>query len=537
ARLYIDVPWFISLEWNGPAGDYSASQRAAAELDIILEKAAEYGVSLQLVMLWHQTLRTFTGPPVVLPENVPRPDVSADWDNSPYTVLNGGVLSGPSVFFFNDTAQTLFRRRLRYIVARWGHSPQVFAWEIIDQIDRTANYNPDIARSWLQGTASYLRQIDQHDHLITASSREFDPVIAENPLLDFASLQFYQRRPIETVGDQVLHVANMIQSYHEAGFGPVLLVDYSLNPWFEPTGDDPQGIHFQNTLWAAAFAGAAGGAMSDWWDTYVIPQGLMRYYGPLAAFAAGVDWSSLNLQPALAGLLTNRMDSYLPVRLSNFRRQFAVRPQSVVTRTITADGVYPDIEDVPSFLYGQVFNTQFSQAQRYRVAPPVDTYLEIAVRAVSTQADAHLVVEIDNVRVVEVNLRAGNRDVVVRVPLSAGEHSIVIDNMGTDWLELDYIEIGQLLTPARSLTLRDAEAGVVVAWLQHRDYTWEKVAANELREPILFEYRLDGMPAGRYTAEIWNPLTGSIVGEELLRVGEDGRLRLELLPLDQQLAL
>jgi hypothetical protein len=49
ARLFIDVPWFISLDWEGPAGDYRNSQAAAARLDAILTTADEQGIALQLV--------------------------------------------------------------------------------------------------------------------------------------------------------------------------------------------------------------------------------------------------------------------------------------------------------------------------------------------------------------------------------------------------------------------------------------------------------------------------------------------------------
>ena len=508
-------------------------------LDMILERAAEYGVHLQLVLLWHQALRTYTGPPVIVPDDVPRPNTSTDWDDNPYNVLNGGVLSGASVFFFDDEAQQLFRRRLRYIVARWGYSPQVFAWEIIDRADQTANFDPDVTDPWLRGAVNYLRQIDQHDHLITASSRNFVARIADNALLDFTGVQFYQRRPIESTGDQVTGVVDRLNQYLMLNANPVMLVDYSLNPWFEPIDEDPAGVHFQNTLWASVMAGASGGAMSDWWDTYVIPQEMSRYYAPLAAFTAGVAWSELNLEPAQAGLLAANGESveYAPVRIENFQRQLSARSQTVTTHVITADGVFPDVSGVPSYLYGQVYNNQFSQAQRYRVAPSVDTFLEIGIASVSSQADARLVVDIDGQQVVQVGLRAGNRDITVRVPLSAGEHSIVLDNLGEDWLELAYIEVGDLVAPARVFTLRDTEAGVALSWLQHRDYTWEKVAEGIERDPLNFEYRLDGMPAGRYVAEIWDPLAGAVLGEEILRVGDDGVLAFELLPIDRQLAI
>jgi hypothetical protein len=537
ARLYIDVPWFINLEWAGPAGDYRAAQKQAAELDIILEQAAEYGIYLQVVLLWHQSLRTYTSPPVVLPERFERPDVSLDWDNHPYNVLNGGPLSGPSVFFFNEQAQNLFRRRLRYIAARWGFSPQIFAWEIIDQIDRTANYTPAVAGAWLQSAANYLRQIDQRRHLITAGSREQDPVITENPFLDFASGGFYQRRPIETVGDQVLHVVRIVERSLQPPSVPFLLTRFSLNPWFEPTADDPSGVHVHNTLWAAALAGMPGGGVSEWWDTYVLPQNLTRFLGPLAAFAADVDWATLDLQPASAALLSDDLSSYQPVRVDQFRRQFAVRAENVVAHTITADGVFPDLTDVPSFLYGQVYNTQFSQAQIYRVVLPVDTYLRIGIRAVSSQARARLVVQVDGVTTVQLELRADSRDAAVLIPLRAGEHTITLDNLGDDWLELDSIEIGHLRVPARVLTLRDSAAGVALAWLQHREYTWEQAAAGHEPEAVLFTYRLDAMPAGRYRVEIWDTFTGAVVGEEIVRVEEDGLLAVELLPLRSQLAL
>ncbi len=537
ARLFIDVPWFIQLDWSGPPGDYRQSQQAAAQLDIILDTAEEYDIALQLVLLWHQSLEIYNGPPVLIPEVPARPNTTLDWDNHPYNIVNGGPLSGPGVFLYNEQAESLLQKRLHYIVARWGYSPQIFAWELIDQIDRVNNYDPGIAGDWLQQNIGYLRRIDTHGHLITAGSENYDPVIAENPYVDFTTTQFYQLRPIETVGDQVTSVVNLLRQQLAVNPIPVLLTDYSLNPWYEPTADDPQGIHFQNTLWASALSGAAGGAMSDWWDTYIIPQDLSRYYAPLSAFAAGIDWVNLNLQPAEAGLLLQGEGEYLSVRLSDYDRQFTRPIRDVVRRDITPDGVFPALNQMPSYLYGKVFNNQFSQAQLFRVTPSVDTYLELAVRSVSTQASAHLVVTVDGQNAVELDLRAGTRDVAVRVPLSAGEHTLSLDNTGQDWLELDYLEIGQLIAPARVETLRDTTAGVALAWIQHRDYTWEQVAAGVNREAINLRYQLNRMPAGRYSVEIWDPISGGVIGEEAVEVAEDGILAIDLVPMDSMLAL
>ena len=537
ARIVIDVPWFIHLDWSTPVGDYRTVQRQAAQFDAVLNAAQEYGIALQVVLLWHQAIVIDNGPPVLIPEFPPRPNTSADWDDHPYNIVNGGPLSGPGVFFTNERAEALFRRRLDYIAARWGHHPQIFAWEITDRIDRISNYNPQTAGDWLQRMIGHLRRVDPNRHLITVGSHNFDAALAANPFLDFTTVQFYQRRPIETVTEQVAGAVNLLR--RQLGLNPIpaLMSSYSLNPWFEPLAEDPEGVHFQTTLWAAALSGAAGGAMSDWGETYVTRQALSRYYPALAAFTAGVDWAGLNLQPAEAGLLSEVAESYLPIRLSNFNRQFTAQAQDVVRRSVTADGVFPALDSVPSYLYGSVYNNQYSQAQLYRVAPSVDTYLEIGIRSVSEQARARLVVTVDNESALEVNLRAGARDTAVRVPLKAGEHLITLDNTGEDWLELDYIEVGQMIAPARALSLRDAQAGVALAWLQHRDYTWEAVEEGVRREPLLLQYRLDQMPPGRYVIEIWDPLAGGVIGEEVQTVSDDGILIVDLLPMDTMLAL
>jgi hypothetical protein len=108
--------------------------------------------------------------------------------------------------------------------------------------------------------------------------------------------------------------------------------------------------------------------------------------------------------------------------------------------------------------------------------------------------------------------------------------------MGDDWLELDSLEIGQFVAPVRMLTLRDSDAGVALSWLQNRDFTWDDGNGEE-REPLLFSYRIDEMPAGRYTVEIWDPLSGAVIGSVVSTVGTSGTLRVDLVPMSEELAL
>jgi hypothetical protein len=146
-------------------------------------------------------------------------------------------------------------------------------------------------------------------------------------------------------------------------------------------------------------------------------------------------------------------------------------------------------------------------------------------------------VTVDNLNTAELELAPDSHDFAVRVPLTAGEHHLVLDNMGDDWLELEYLEVGHLRAPARVLTLRDSTAGIALAWIQHRDFTWESVAAGSERSLIVLQYRLDQMPPGRYNVEIWDPLSGAVLGEEVVRVGEDRVLLIQLLPMGSELSL
>jgi hypothetical protein len=536
ARLNIDVPWFISLDWSGPAGDYTDSQAAAWRLDTILQMAEKKGIYLQIGLIWHQAFANYADPPVAIPPDVSTSDASADWTSSPYNAANGGPLAISSEVFTDEQARNLLRQRLRYVVARWGYSPHVFAWEIVDELDGILGYTPDEALPWLQDLTGYLRKNDPYHHLITSGTRQLEPDSWQT--LDFAQVQYYQNRPSEEPVDQVAAILNILDEAFAYTQKPVLLTAFSLNRWYAPVDDDPTGVHIYNTIWAAALSGAAGSAMPWWWDTYVDHQNLYNLFNPLALFARDIPWNTANLQPVTVGLASDNPLTYGPLRIDNFNRDFPGESSPDTVYHLTTDGPVPSTNRMSSYLYGK-FNPDRSHPQTFIVSPPVDTELRVHVQNVSSTAPATLSITVDSAEAVRVDFSADSRDILVTVPLSAGEHTIILDNLGQDWLQLGYIEVAQYRAPVRALALANRRMGNAVVWVHHRDYTWPLVAGGNTLEPLNFELRLSNMPPGVYRVTFWNTSTGSVTGEDTLTLAEDsdGVLRLKLLPITSQQAV
>ncbi len=102
--------------------------------------------------------------------------VNSNWSESPYRNSNGGPLSRPEEFFYNETAKKYAKKLLRYIVARWGYAPELFAWELFNEVQWTGNY-PNQSKKWREEViewhdeiGQYLKSIDPFNHIVTTSA-------------------------------------------------------------------------------------------------------------------------------------------------------------------------------------------------------------------------------------------------------------------------------------------------------------------------------------------------------------------------------
>jgi hypothetical protein len=537
-RLYIDVSWFINLEAKPPLGDYTLGQMDAWKLDTILTEAEKSGIALQIVLIWSQGLSTYSYPPLAIPSTPLRPDTRNEWNTHPYNSALGGPVNNAAAFFNNETARNLFKRKLRYVAARWSYSPSIFAWEVIDQLDRPGA-NPGVASEWLKEMTGYLRNSDPSKHLVTAGVRDPARSILLVPAgLDFSATRLVARRPVETAPEPVAATLTTIKTLLPLAVSeprPVMLTEFSLNPWFEPVADDPTGIQVIQSMWASVFGGAAGAGASLWWDTYLFPQKIIDQFAPLAAYTQGIPWGTRNFNSVGATLQSADPANYRPYVINGFRPELITKKSPDLTYRVTPDGLDPLLENVSGYLHPP--KSSLNQPLKLIVAPPVETTLTITVKR-SGERGGRLRALIDGKVIAELALPPRIESPALIIPITAGQHTLTLDNTGDDSVLIDSIQIGAYLPPLRALGLADP-TGIYLGWFVHREYTWENANRKPPVQPkaVTFTAEIPGMSAGMYRVEFWELSSGNIAGEEQITVGADGFLRIPLLPVSSMFAV
>lgn len=153
------------LEWKNGSGFYKGlgvySQEAAAEQDSIFALCEANDLYLQLTIFQHG----------MFSENV-----NSNWNDNPYKSSNGGPLTTAEQFFYNTQAKTQTKKLLRYIVARWGYSTRLFAWELFNEVNftgaypnQTAQWYPGV-KTWHDEMGQYIKSLDVYDHPVTTST-------------------------------------------------------------------------------------------------------------------------------------------------------------------------------------------------------------------------------------------------------------------------------------------------------------------------------------------------------------------------------
>ena len=247
-----NAQWGNLVEWSPPRGSGLGrySEADANAFDDIFQAAEASGVFVQFVLNHHRMFRFHDG-----------------WEENPYNELQGGPCANTNLieFFSGTDARRIHTHKLRYVVARWGYSPNLFAWELFNEIDLVDGYKSsgvmsEAVTNWVQMMAGELRRLDSFTHLVTVSNEamQSEPALAET--CDFTQTHLYTRYPEGPI--------LAFREKHGQKDKPHLVTELG-GPQVEtdqngfPLEVETDVLH--RGLWAAVMTGSPGTPMPWWW--------------------------------------------------------------------------------------------------------------------------------------------------------------------------------------------------------------------------------------------------------------------------------
>ncbi len=279
--------WTYALEWDSArAGYYGVgrySLRNAHRLDHLFRLAKKYGIYINLVFAPHGELSYSN---------------DQEWDDNPFNKngrfaeANGAILDSPNEFWSNlDVLRYTFRRN-RYIAARWGADPHLFAYEFWSEVDLVnagrKHYTSGYMYYWHQRSAEELAAIDPGNHLMTThvcgeggNTINWKELCIES---DFAThiVSDAYRSSIISFPDQLKKHQRHFSVYDK----PSQVTEFGGGSFGSTNSMVVGDIH--SALWASFFYGQSA-SPALWWHDVIHLKNLYFHYKAFADFNKGFD--------------------------------------------------------------------------------------------------------------------------------------------------------------------------------------------------------------------------------------------------------
>ena len=280
-------PWSFGIEWTKA---YDAHYRGlgrynlcnAWRLDHVVESAREHGVYLMLLFTSHGELSAQH-------ESDFKGSDPQQQQGSPYWDKYGGPIAVPTQIYSSPEALKLYKRKARYIAARWGYATSIMAWEVLNEADLGFGGAGDenvLGRQSAEFVRQVLLHVREHDpahHMATSGMWQHThpyaaPTLALNELDFFAGHIFNFDLGGQIAGDQ---------RFIKERYNKVLLVtEAGLTPFAQDPVQTERAMH--SALWTSYLLPLPGTAC-PWWWVLIDQRDLYGDFGGLAAFAKGED--------------------------------------------------------------------------------------------------------------------------------------------------------------------------------------------------------------------------------------------------------
>ncbi|MGQ9523445.1 MAG: DUF5060 domain-containing protein [Armatimonadota bacterium] len=470
ARVWMCAWGGLNIEWTpGQLGSYNL--KAAQYLDRVIRLAEQHGIYVQLVIQHHGQFSTRVNP---------------NWSENPYNAALGGFLQNPGDFFTYPRAKQLFCQRMRYIIARWGYSTHIMAWELFNEVQFTDHRGWDDVSAWHKEMAAYIRANDPYKHLITTSSPASSSPVWES--MDYLQSHSYQAEPLAAAEPDVPP--------------PHVRKPFFVGEWGFSNGSAPRlnpKEFLRQGLWGGLMAGASAAPM--FWDWELVHRlGLYPTIGAVRRFAelSGIA-SNGDLKPARAVCTS---DDLGPVHLLP---TLGWEPQRQTEFVVPKSQAGP-MAGFPSFIHGRYHPDMMPKPPQLVLDLSQATTLTVEISRWA-RAGAVPTVMVDGKEAGQLELPPADRDTSQRrelkVDLPAGRHRVTIGNSGDDWYVLSRVTIDRYAARLQARALASSNAAVV--WAYNADPT---------RGPATAIIHIRGLAPGRYRVWRYSTTTGlgTIIG-------------------------
>ncbi|MET4108286.1 DUF5060 domain-containing protein [Hymenobacter sp. UYP22] len=250
--------WNLPLEWPRVSSTkrYTNSTEyfhpgAIKRMDELVNLTDSLGLYFMLTFDWHGHLMEQGG-----------------WKNSAYNQRNGGPARTPTEFFTLPASREKYKNKLRYVVARWGYSPNIAAWEFFNEVDNAAFTQQDSVliphdaiTLWHGEMSRYLKDIDPYQHLVTTSISHRD-ILGLNSVAYF---DFHQKHIYKHTEKIPAIYPNYIQTYGK----PYVVGEFGYR-WEDanPAYKDGFNYDYRRGLWYGLFSPTPILPMTWWWELF-----------------------------------------------------------------------------------------------------------------------------------------------------------------------------------------------------------------------------------------------------------------------------
>ena len=204
-------------------------------------------------------------------------------------------------FFTNGLTREMYRDKIRYVVGRWGYSPQIFSWELWNELETIES--PEGVGAWFREMTAYLRSVDPWRHLIKSSEADvWAPEYWGKDNGDLNDIHPYfgwsgEEGP-KNLGAFIPEYSSGIYAtgrpflVAETGIAREVATKYGL------AGDladkDATCFHLHEALWGGLFSGAAGTGMIWYWDEHTDLHNAYHRFQAVANFVADIEFNREN---------------------------------------------------------------------------------------------------------------------------------------------------------------------------------------------------------------------------------------------------